>query len=116
MSQWDAALEQDFLFWLVQFHAIEAGDEIEVPVGAAVLAIGGRAEAEFLLSGNGCFNAAVLHFPQFVVRQGSGLPGGACLPQRFGAKQAADMIGAEWRVGAGFWHGVLLTLASHGCR
>ena len=54
------ALELDLLLRLVQLHAIQPGDEIEVPVGAPVFAVGGGAQPQFLLPADRRLDAAVL--------------------------------------------------------
>lgn len=38
-----AALERHLLFRLVELDALQPGDEVEVPIGAAVFAVGGGA-------------------------------------------------------------------------
>ncbi len=49
MPDRQAAFEQNLLLGNVEFDPIEAGDKVEVPVGAAVLAVGGGAQADLLL-------------------------------------------------------------------
>ncbi len=67
--QRQAALELDLLFRLIELDAIQARDEIEVPVGPPVLAVGRRAQADLLLPADRRLDAAVLHGTQRVGRQ-----------------------------------------------
>src|SRR3978361_1510573 len=69
----NVALELDFLLGLVDLYAVQAGNEIVVPVGAAVLAVRCGAETDFLLFSDGGSDALVLDLTQGVVRQGAGL-------------------------------------------
>ena len=94
------ALELHLLFGLVDLHALQAADEIVVPVGAAVFTVGGGAQAEPLLLGDGGGDAAVFHLAEGLGGQLPGRVGGAGLPQFHGPQQAADVIGAEWRARA----------------
>ena len=59
--QRQAALELHLLLRLIQFDTIQSGNEIEVPKGAPVLAIGGGAQPHLLLPANRRGDAAVLH-------------------------------------------------------
>ena len=64
--QRQAALELHLLLRLIQFDAVQPGDEIEVPEGAPILAIGGGAQPQLLLPANRRRDAAVLHGAQRV--------------------------------------------------
>ncbi len=61
VRQHDLAVERDLAVGLVDLDAFEAGDEVVVPVGAAVLAVGRRAQPDRLLAGDGGGDASVLH-------------------------------------------------------
>ena len=96
-----AAGELDLLVGLVELHAVEAGYEVVVPVGAAILAVGDGAQADLTLSGDGPLDHAVLQRAQLgIVRQlalGVRRAGGFQLGR---TQEAADMVGAEGRAGA----------------
>ena len=94
-----AALELDLLLRLVELDAVQAGDEIEVPEGAAIFAVGRGAQADFLLLADRGLDAAVLDRPQRLGGQRSCLARGAGLRQLPGAQQAAHMVGPErWQI------------------
>ena len=92
----------------VALGAVEAPEEIEMPPGAAELAVGDGLQADLLLLLDDALDLAV--FDRLEVG-GADLALGALCPrllQRCGAQQAADMVGAERRLGA--FHGALSTL------
>ena len=95
-----AALERDLALALVGFDAGQRRDEIGLPGLAAVLAVGDRFEAgRFLLPDQG-FDLAILDRLQLLGRDLAAFALGAGLLQSAGAQQAADVIGAEGRIGA----------------
>ena len=99
MPERDVALELDFLFGLVDFDAIQAGNEVVVPIGSSIFAVGRGAQADVFLFGDCGGNAGIFHLTQGVVRQGAGFPFRPRLLQYFRAQQTADVIGAERRAG-----------------
>ena len=98
--QRQAALELHLLLRLIELDAIQPGNEIEVPEGAPVLAVGRGAQPDLLLPADRRRDAAVLHGAQRVGRQRAGLARGAGLGQLARAQQAAHMVGAERRQAA----------------
>jgi hypothetical protein len=79
--------------------AVETPEKIEMPPRAAEFAVCDRLKAHFFLFPYDAFDLAIFCFLQ--VRRPN-LTLGALLArflQRGGPKQAADMIGAEWRFG-----------------
>ena len=100
MADRQATFELDFLLGFVDFYPVQTGDEIEVPVGAAIFAVGGGAQADFLLLRDRGCNATILDLAQRVMGHRAGFPGGAGGLQFLWPQQAADVIGAEgWA-----WH------------
>ena len=84
----------------VLLDAVEAPEEIEMPPGAAEFAVGDRLQADVFLLLDDAFDLAILDRFQ---RSGIDLAFGAPLArlfQRGRTQQAADMIGAERRLGA----------------
>ena len=78
--------------------AVEAPEEVEVPPGAAELAVGDRLQADLLLLLDDALDLAVL---DRLERVGADLAFGASaarLVQRGGTQQAADVVGAERRL------------------
>jgi hypothetical protein len=71
---------------LPQRHALETGEEIEVPPVAAEFAVGDRGEADRLLSCDRLADRVLLE--RAVIAP-------ACLGEPARAQQAADMIGVE---------------------
>src|SRR6185437_8969749 len=86
--------------------AAEAPQEIEMPPGAAKLAVGDRFEAELFLFLDDALDLAVLDRLETRGVERALAERGARLFQRGGAQQAADVVGAERRLGA--WHRCLL--------
>src|ERR1043166_8655634 len=82
------------------FDAVEALVEVEMPPGAAELAVGRELEAHLLLLSDDLLDFTVFDLGK--LRIGDLLLGmlRARLLQRARAQQAADVIGAEWRRGA----------------
>jgi hypothetical protein len=73
--------------------------EIELPPGSAELAIGRELQPDLLLLFDDRLDLAVLDRFQFSRADlALGVPG-ARLLQRRGPQQAADVVGAEWRLG-----------------
>jgi hypothetical protein len=66
----------------------------------AIFAIGSRFEADLLLAANELDDLLVLDGGERVAPDLAALVLVARLAERRGAQQAADMIGAEWRLGA----------------
>jgi len=71
-----------------------------VPGGATELAVGRRAEADLFLLAHDLLDAVVFETPELVGVDPAGAEGVARLEQTRGAKQAADVVGAERRLRA----------------
>ena len=99
------ALKRDALLHDVALGAVQAPQEVEMPPGAAELAVGDRREPDLLLLLDDALDLAVLDRLEV---GGADLALGALLArllQGGRAQQAADVIGAERRFGA--FHGSL---------
>jgi hypothetical protein len=76
--------------------AVEPAEEVEVPEGAAELAVGYGVQPDLLLAADRMEDRLVFDVPQCggvdlaVLEAGTGLMNGC------GAQQAADLVGAEW--------------------
>ena len=92
--------EGDALVHHVLLDAVETPEEIEMPPGAAEFAVGDRLQADLFLLLDDALDLAVLDRLQ---RGSVDFAFGALLArllQRGRTQQAADMIGAEGRLGA----------------
>src|SRR5262249_19731811 len=88
---------------VVEDHLFAAGqppEEIEVPPGAAVFAVGRELEADLLLFPDDLLDLAVVDGSKGVGRDLALLALGARLLERRAAQDRADMIGAERRLAA----------------
>ena len=94
------AAELDALVGLVDLDAVEHAEEIEVPPGAAELAVGRELEADLLLLLDDLLDLAVLDGLELGRRDRALLALGARLLERGGTQEAADMVGAERRFGS----------------
>src|SRR5215472_14736229 len=94
------ATELDALLGLVNLDPVEHAEEVEVPPGAAELAVGRKLKAEFLLLLDDLFDLAVLD--RLELGGGNSALFALCarLFERRGGQEAADMIGAERRFGS----------------
>src|SRR5215467_257296 len=77
-----------------------------MPPRAAVLAVGRELEADLLLLPDDLVDLAVLDLLELGVGQGACLVLGARVLDRGRAQDAADMVGAERRLGSGGHRGV----------
>src|SRR6185437_4553977 len=93
------ALEGDLALAEIGLDAIEPAKKIVVPEGAAVFAVGDRFETRRLLLLDERLNLAILDGLELLGGDFVLLPPDAGVLQRGGAKQAADMVGAERRFG-----------------
>ena len=84
---------------VVGLDAVEPLEEIDVEIRAAELAVGDPLEADVLLRAHDLADARVLDCAQCLGRQGLGERLLARRPQAFGPEKAADMVGAERRLG-----------------
>ena len=100
------ALKLNAVIELVDFHAVEHAEEIEVPPRAAKLAIGGKLKADLFLLLDDLLDLAVFNLFELSRRNRALLALRARLLDRRGAQNAADMVGAEWRLGS-LRHGFL---------
>ena len=94
------ALELDAVVELVELDAVEHAEEIEMPPGATEFAVGGELEADLLLLLDDLLDLAVLDLFELRRADGALLALRARLLDRRGAQNAADMVGAEWRLGS----------------
>ena len=81
--------------------AAEARDEVGVPLGAAELAVGGRAQPGRLLHRDRVPDRVVLGLGELGRGDGPGRAVGPGAEQRGRAEQAPDVVGAERRCGTG---------------
>jgi len=84
---------------VVGLDSVELFKEVDMKIGAAKLAVGDPLEADVLLGAYDLADAGVFDRPQFGGRQSLGEERFARIPQALGSKEAADMIGAERRLG-----------------
>ena len=80
-----------------EVDALQTAEEIEMPPGAAELAVGGQLQTDFFLLLDDLDDFAVFDFLQ---RPGVDRAGREFCPRLLenrGAQQTADMIGAKWR-------------------
>ena len=82
---------------LAQVNAIKANNKIQMPPVATHLAVGDRLQTNRCLPRYGVANALILDMLQLRRRQSLIFEVGASLPQRTGAQQATDMVGAKRR-------------------
>ena len=97
----DAALECDAVLRAERFHAVEVFQKIEMPHGAAELAVGGAAQSYVRLPRDDLFDSSVFDGAQIVDGDLTALAAGARIFQRGGAEQAADVVGAKRRSSSG---------------
>src|SRR5689334_7427421 len=94
------AVELDAVIGRVERHTLKSAEKIEMPPGAAKLAVGGKLEPGLFLLGDRLFDLAIFDRAQ---RRGGDLVARALLARRFDrcrSQQAAEMVGAKWRGGA----------------
>ena len=77
----DAALKSDAVIGAKRFHAIQLFEKIEMPHGAAQLAIRGAVQADLRLPGDNGFDRRILHGSQIGGRNFSAFTAGARLFQ-----------------------------------
>src|SRR5579884_1274019 len=85
----------------VGLDIVQPLQEIIVPGGAAVFAIGDGPKPERLLFADHALNLAILDFGECVHADLAALALVSRFLQRRRAQQAADMVGSEWRFGTG---------------
>jgi hypothetical protein len=78
--------------------AVELDEEIEVPPVATELAIRHGAQPDLLLTPHDLAHGVVLDDPQVCERQPAGAPARARFGEPGRPQQAADVVGAEWRL------------------
>src|SRR5262249_8811192 len=96
--------ELDALAGRIALHAVEPLVEIEMPPRAAELAVGGELEADLRLLRDDLLDLAILDLLELFGRDLALLMPGAGLLERRRAQQAADVVGAERRLGT--LHGI----------
>ena len=104
------ALELDLALAEIGLDAVELAEEVVVPEGAAELAVGDRFEADLFLLADDLLDLAVLDRLELVGADLAALAFRPRLLQRGGTQQAADMIGAERRLGAGHDYAASLSI------
>src|SRR5262245_50837056 len=106
------ALELDLALAEIGLDAVDPAEEVVVPEGAAKLAVGDRLEADVLLLTDDLRDLAVLDRLELLGGDLAALAPPARRFQGGGAQQAAHVIGAERRVGAGHDLAALSILSS----
>src|SRR5262249_5088545 len=91
------AAELDALLGLVNLDAVEHAEKVEVPPGAAELAVGCKLKAELLLFLDDLFDLTVLDRLELGGGDGALFALGARFLERRRAQEAADMVGTERR-------------------
>src|SRR5262249_30758169 len=104
------ALKLDAVVELVDFDAIEHAEKVEMPERAAKLAIGGKLQPYVLLLLDDPGDLTILDRLQLGTRFSAFLLFAACLLERRGAEEAADMGGGKRRLGAVLLAGPLKTI------
>src|SRR5258706_6111543 len=94
------AAELDALLGLVNLDAVEHPEKVEVPPGAAELAVGRKLKAEFLLPLDDLLDLAVLDRLELGGGDGTLFALGPRFLERRRAQEAADMVGTKRRVGS----------------
>src|SRR4029453_9642561 len=74
-------------------------EKVEVPPGAAELAVGRKLKAKLLLLLDDVLDLAILDRLELGRRDGALFALGARFLERSGSQEAADMIGTKWRFG-----------------
>ena len=82
----------------VDLDTVEHAEEIEMPPGPAELAVGGELEADLFLLPDDLLDLAVLDLLELGRVDRALLALRARVLDRRGAQDAADMIGAKWRL------------------
>src|SRR5258708_36089836 len=95
------ALELNAVVELVDLHALQHPEEIEMPPGAAVLAVGRELEPDLLLLADDLLYLAIFDLLELGGRDRAALALGARVLDGGRAQDAADMVGAERRLGSG---------------
>ena len=85
----------------LEADTVQPTEEVVMPPGPAVLAVGDRLEADRLLLGDDLPDLGVLDRRQLLGGDAAGLALGAGLLQRRRAQDGADVIGTEWHIGRG---------------
>ena len=101
---------------VVEHHALaalELPEEIEVPPGAAELAVGGELQADLLLLPDDLLDLLVLDLLELVGRDLALLALGARVLERRGAQQAADSRPRGRGPSCSAWVSLLLTWPSY---
>ena len=104
--------KHDALAGVEHLDAVEALVEVEMPPGAAEFAVGRELEADLLLLPDDLLDLAIFDGLEVGVLDLALGVLGARLFQRRGAQQAADVVGAEWRV----WYVACYSLSCHARR
>src|SRR5260221_6198328 len=92
------AAELDALLGLVNLDAVEHPEKVEVPPGAAELAVGRKLKAEFLLPLDDLLDLAVLDRLELGGGDGTLFALGPRFLERRRAQEAADMVGTKRRL------------------
>src|SRR5437588_12630803 len=93
-AELDAVVERDLL------AAGEPPEEIEMPPGATIFAVGRKLKADLLLLADDFFDLAVLNLLELGGRNGALLALGARLLDRCAAQDRTDMLVSERRPGS----------------
>src|SRR5215467_2625862 len=102
MARLDAG-ELDPGFGVKQLAALKLGEEIEMPPGAAEFAVGRELQADRGLLVNDLLDLHVLDLAQLVGGYLALLELSARFLDLRRTKEAADLVGTEWRLGSLHW-------------
>ncbi len=91
-------LELDAVIELDDVHTAEPAEEVEVPPRATELAVGRELQPGIRLFYEKLADRLILDLGEGAIVEIAGSVSLAGLVQRLGAKEAADDVGAEWRV------------------
>jgi hypothetical protein len=94
------ALELDAMVELIDLDIVHHPVEVEMPPGAAEFTVGDGFQADLFLLLDDLDDLAILDLLELGRGDLALLALGAGLLDRRGAQDAADMVGAEWRLGA----------------
>ena len=98
------AMELNALLGLEKLDPVEHAEKIEMPPGAAELAVGGELEPDLLLPGDDLFNLTILDGLELGRADRALFMFGARFLQGGRTQKAADVIGAEGGFGSCHWN------------
>ena len=90
-----AALELDAVFGFIGFDAVETGEEVQVPEGAAEFAVGDALKTDGLFFGDQFPDGAIFDHGQFGGGDFARLALGTGILKILGTQETADVVGSE---------------------